>query len=55
MLMKVVMIVDKDSKLYIKDIARITGLSEQLIRKWEDRYHVAVSYTHLTLPTITAV
>ena len=40
MLMKVVMIVDKDSKLYIKDIARITGLSEQLIRKWEDRYHV---------------
>ena len=34
------MIVDKDSKLYIKDVAKITGLSEQLIRKWENRYHI---------------
>ncbi|KZE37288.1 hypothetical protein AV656_12015 [Bhargavaea cecembensis] len=25
---------------YIKDVARITGLSEQVIRKWEDRYGV---------------
>ena len=31
---------DKDSKLYIKDVAKITGLSEQLIRKWENRYHI---------------
>lgn len=38
--MKVVIIVNKDSKLYIKDISKITGLSEQLIRKWEDRYQI---------------
>lgn len=25
---------------YIKDVARITGLSEQVIRKWEDRYGI---------------
>ena len=31
---------EKDSKLYIKDIAKMTGLSEQLIRKWEDRYQI---------------
>ena len=34
------MIVDKESKLYIKDVAEMTGLSEQQIRKWENRYHI---------------
>lgn len=40
MLKKVVINVKKDKKLYIKDVAKITGLSEQLIRKWESRYQV---------------
>lgn len=38
--MKVVNTVEKNSKLYIKDVAKITGLSEQLIRKWENRYDI---------------
>src|SRR5690625_1141288 len=38
--MKVVTIVSEISKLYIKDVAKITGVSEQLIRKWEKRYQI---------------
>ncbi|GAB4074094.1 hypothetical protein GCM10028778_15970 [Barrientosiimonas marina] len=30
----------QDQSYYIKDIADITGLSEQLIRKWENRYAI---------------
>lgn len=29
-----------EPKFYIKDVAKMTGLSEQLIRKWETRYQV---------------
>ena len=32
--------VDTDPKLYTKDISKITGLSEQLIQKWENRYQI---------------
>ncbi|MFZ0445341.1 MAG: MerR family transcriptional regulator [Bacillus sp. (in: firmicutes)] len=30
----------KNQYYYIKEIAELTGLSEQLIRKWESRYHI---------------
>lgn len=40
MLMKVIIIVERNTKLYIRDVAKLTGLSEQLIRKWENRYNI---------------
>ena len=30
----------QEKHFYIKEIAELTGLSEQLIRKWENRYHI---------------
>ncbi|MDQ0220595.1 MerR family transcriptional regulator [Peribacillus cavernae] len=30
----------QEKRFYIKEIADLTGLSEQLIRKWENRYHI---------------
>ncbi|GGJ84711.1 MerR family transcriptional regulator [Lentibacillus kapialis] len=47
---------------YIKEVAKLTGLSEQLIRKWENRYHIIKPkrlnngyrvYTHEDIITLT--
>ncbi len=51
-------------RYYIKDVANLTGLSEQLIRKWESRYQIVQPsrldngyriYTHNDLLTLKSV